>query len=132
MEFSQETQVLVKIENCLIVSLSYNYNTIIILLLTAFCLMFIIFINLFICFPSLSFSFKLCIQLCDDVCARGVQVVNYSVVCSCKMNCIILNPRIYCNTNNRKIMSILGFRLWSRESETTRNVHRKLVSSISW
>jgi hypothetical protein len=33
MEFSQETQVLVKIENCLIVSLSYNYNTIIILLL---------------------------------------------------------------------------------------------------
>ena len=33
MEFSQETQVLVKVENCLIVSLSYNYNTIIILLL---------------------------------------------------------------------------------------------------
>ena len=33
MEFLQETQVLVKIENCLIVSLSYNYNTIIILLL---------------------------------------------------------------------------------------------------
>ena len=58
----------------------------------AVCLMFINFINLFICFPSLSFSFKLCIQLCDDVCARGVQVVNYSVVCSCKMNCIILNP----------------------------------------
>jgi hypothetical protein len=42
----------------------------------AFCLMFIISINLFICFPSLSFSFKLCIQLCDDVCARGVQVRN--------------------------------------------------------
>jgi hypothetical protein len=53
------------------------------LLKMSFCLMFINFINLFICFPSLSFSFKLCIQLCDDVCARGVQVVNYSVVCSC-------------------------------------------------
>ena len=32
-EFSQETQVLVKIENCLIVSMIYNYNTIIILML---------------------------------------------------------------------------------------------------
>ena len=55
-----------------------------------FCVMFIFYISLFICFPSLSFSFKLCVQLCDDVC--GVQVVNYSMDCSCKMNNIILNP----------------------------------------
>ena len=58
----------------------------------AFCVMFIIYISMLICFPSLPFSFKLCVQLCDDVCACGVQVVNNSVVCSCKMNCIILNP----------------------------------------
>ena len=37
--------------------------------------------------------------------------------------------RIYCNTNNRKTMSILGFRLLSKESETTRNVHQ--VCSMS-
>ena len=55
-----------------------------------YCVLFIIYMNLFICFPSPSFSFKLCVQLCDDVC--GVQVVNYSMDCSCKMNCIILNP----------------------------------------
>jgi hypothetical protein len=41
-------------------------------------------------FSSLSFSFKFCVQLCDDVC--GVQVVNYSMDCAFKMNCIILNP----------------------------------------
>ena len=35
--------------------------------------------------------------------------------------------RIYCNTNKRKTMSILGFMLLSKESETTRNVHRKLI-----
>ena len=58
----------------------------------SFCVMFIIYISMLICFPSLPFSFKLCVQLCDDVCACGVQVVNYLVVCSCKMNCIILNP----------------------------------------
>ena len=54
--------------------------------------MLIIYINLFTCFPSPSFSFQLCVQLYDDVCAHGVQVVNYSVVCSDIMDCIILNP----------------------------------------
>ena len=54
------------------------------------CVLFIIYINRFICFPSLSFSFKFVVQLCDDVC--GVQVVNYSMDCAFKMNCIILNP----------------------------------------
>ena len=58
-----------------------------------FCAMFIIYLSLFICFPSLSFSFKLCVQLCDNVC--GVQVVNYSMDCLCKMNCIILKPNGY-------------------------------------
>ena len=49
-----------------------------------YCVLFIIYINRFICFPSLSFSFKFCVQLCDDVC--GVQVVNYSM--DCAFNCI--------------------------------------------
>ena len=56
-----------------------------------YCVLFIIYINRFICFPSLSFSFKFCVQLCDDVC--GVQVVNYSMDWAFKMNCKILNPK---------------------------------------
>jgi hypothetical protein len=41
-----------------------------------------------------------------------------------------LHPNIS-NNDIEITMFILGFRLSSRESETTRNVHRKLVSSIS-